>query len=116
LDSRIYIFRSAIAVAASAILATAASVSAPIVQAAILNRRLQDVLTNPSKQSADDAHAVITYALQSGVQLRADLVAAALKDFPNAPNDWEAYVAAFNYAVISKANGGCPEDTPPRIR
>lgn len=104
LDTRMYLLRSALTIAASAFLAFIVSVSGPTVQAAILNRRLKSVVvameadhSRPAR-SADD---VFKTALYSRVRLRDDLVARVSKELreERSADAWRAYVSLLTYTV-----------------
>jgi hypothetical protein len=104
LEARIYLLRSALTIAASTILALVVSVSAPTVQAAILNRRLKAAIialeTDPV-HPARSAHDVFKAALYSSGQLRHDLVAQATKELKGerSADAWQAYLALLTYTV-----------------
>jgi hypothetical protein len=104
-------FRSALAVMASGLLAILASASAPIVDAAVLDRRLKDALEQKRSEPSVRAVAasnIVSYAMRSGLKLRSNLVTSATNEFwhENTPEAWLAYVALLNYTVNLRANKG----------
>ncbi len=111
LNRRVYLFRSTVTLAASALIAFAVSVSAPTVQAAILNRRLKAAvasLETNHPQTARAADQIFDTALHANVRLRDDLVAEATQELrqQQSADAWRAYVAGLTYVVDLRDGGG----------
>jgi hypothetical protein len=121
---RTYLLRSAVTIAASAMLAIVASVSAPLAQAAALNRRLREALAHPDGHAARAAGQILFYAAHSQAQPRIDLVTRLAHEYAHiavAPERgqeaaWDAYVAALNYIVNWRAARRDPETLQASMR
>ena len=111
LRTKIYLLRSSIAIATSALLAVIAFISAPAVQAAILNRRLRaamgSIVTTP-ETNFQEVRYVFSAALNSPARLPDNLVASATQAVSkqNTPSAWEAYTAILEYMVNLRSNEG----------
>jgi hypothetical protein len=99
---------ASIALAASAILAILASVSAPAVEAAVLNRRLTTAISsgNADTNTNNSVVSIASIALHDRVRLQPSLVTAAAAQLRNERTDssWAAYVGLLNYVVNWRAN------------
>ena len=102
-SSRIYMMRSAAGLAASGVLAIVASLSAPEVEAAFLNRRLKIAFAEDSAthRLPSATQRIFTDALFAPVQLRRDLVERATSEVrkQSSKEAWQAFVAILNYTV-----------------
>jgi hypothetical protein len=98
LTSRAYLIRSAATVAASVVCALLASSSAPVVQAAILDRRLKQAVEN---RKPEVASTIIEIATDSHIALNRRLVANATTKFAGDTTQgaWNAYLAMVNYTT-----------------
>jgi hypothetical protein len=109
LDTRPYLVRLALAAAVATLLAIAASASAPVVEAAVLNRRLRNALeqrrADPNMRAIATNH-IVAYAMHSQLKLRSDLVATATGEFGqvSTPEAWKAYETLVNYYVNWRAS------------
>ena len=106
------LFRPALTLAATALVAIIGAASAPVVGATVLNRRLENLLdkreAEPIARAAEASH-IVTYAIQSQLKLRDDLIVNATQKFrkANTEADWLAFQALLNYTVnwrVSKWN------------
>ena len=106
-----YLVRAALGLGTTTLLAVVAFLSAPAVDAAILNRRLRDAMlggVSALVTHSEEVSRVFSTAIDNGVRLQGELVQRATQEASKAdtPSAWEAYVAIVNYTLALRSNEG----------
>jgi hypothetical protein len=109
---------SLVAIAAGWVLTYGASFSGPLVQKSILDHRLKRLSSQNkplSKTQQASVQSIVTYALESDLQLDNNLVKTAQSKFSEDQQSWNAYVALLNYQVnrpLIQAGSASPRIEP----